>query len=118
MMDKAKKLGQIADAMAVVESLMREYNETVLDEWMNSEGFTEQPARITDISIDKTDGAGIEIHLHGNFHDIDIPFAEGETTNYDNHTIHNYACRFRGTHLTACEFEWHLEVDADAELAI
>ena len=106
-MDKKEKLAQIADTTKILENLINEYNATI-------EGYE---AHISSVSISTPrciNELETEIHLHGDTGNLDIEFGLTNKTEYDNHTVKDYGCRFHGVHLTDCQFEWHLDDEKEA----
>ena len=114
MMKKENKLAQIADALRLIDRLVEEYNE---------EAEEENFAWVTSVSIKNVDPRepkklNSEIHLHGNFHDLDIPFTHTAAKDEELWIIHDYAVNFHGARLTTTEFEYKEVEEEHAKLAV
>ena len=110
-MEKTKKLAQIAEAVKLLESLVKEYNESI----------NTYDANISSISIATVKDDLPIILLSGNTDYLDIDFRHKRTLEEKLYDMTEYDSNFCGVYLSNYQFKWHeieKETGDNAKMAV
>ena len=110
-MEKTKKLAQIAEAAKLLESLVKEYNESI----------NTYDANISSISVATGKDDLPIIQLSGYTDYLDIDFRHKRTLEEELYDMTEYCSNFFGVYLSNYQFKWHAsekEAGDNASLAV